>query len=84
MPPITISVRIFWMVDQWTCLSSEDFGEVEDFVKAMARPTRIQEDGKRIPYTITKEDVEEGFKKWKERISISPSRRHLGHYISWI
>jgi hypothetical protein len=46
-------------------VSLEDFEEVGDFVKAMARPTiSIQEDGERIPYT--KEDVKEGFKKWKQ------------------
>jgi hypothetical protein len=45
----------------------EDFEEVADFVKAMARPTSIQDDDERIQYTITKEDVKEGFKKWKER-----------------
>jgi hypothetical protein len=50
----------------------------------MARPTSIQDDEDRIPYTITKEDVKQGFKKWKERTSTSPSGRHLGHYKSWI
>jgi hypothetical protein len=65
-------------------VSLEDFEEVADFVKAMARHTSIEEDGERIPYTITKEDVKEGFKKWKERTSTSLSGRHLGHCKSWI
>jgi hypothetical protein len=65
-------------------VSLKDFAEVADFIKAMARPTNIQDDGERIPYTITKEDVKEGFKKWKERTSTSPSGRHLGNYKTWI
>jgi hypothetical protein len=65
-------------------ISLEDFPEVQDFVEAMARPTSIQDDGERIPYTITREDVKQGFQKWKERTSTSPSGRHLGHYKSWI
>jgi hypothetical protein len=65
-------------------ISLEDFPEVQDFVEAMARPTSIQDDGERTPYTITREDVKQGFQKWKERTSTSPSGRHLGHYKSWI
>jgi hypothetical protein len=62
----------------------ENFEEVAEFVKAMTRPASIQDDNERIPYTITMEDVKEGFKKWKERISTSLSGRQLGHYKTWI
>jgi hypothetical protein len=44
----------------------EEFPEVQDFIKAMARPTSIQEDSERISYKITSDDVKEGFQKWKK------------------
>ena len=34
------------------------------------------------PETITMQDINEGYKKWKEKTSTSPSNRHLGHYKS--
>jgi len=33
---------------------------------------------------IERQDFGDGFKKWKERTSTSPSGRHLGHYKSII
>lgn len=60
--------------------------DVKAFIKAMARPTCFQDNGKRIPYTITIDSsVKRGFQKWKERTLILPSGRHLlGHCKTWI
>jgi len=65
-------------------VSHEAFPEVAEFVKMMARPTPIQEDEDRISHEITREDVSQGFAKWRESTSTSPSGRHLGHYKAWI
>jgi hypothetical protein len=63
----------------------EEFPEqVKDFIKAMARPTSIQEDGEVISCKITRDTVKEGFQERQERTSTSPSGQHLGHYKTWI
>jgi hypothetical protein len=36
--------------------------------------------GKKIDSKLSDEDFIEGFKKWKESTSTSPSRQHLWHY----
>ena len=41
-------------------ISLEDFPEVAEFVEAMARPESIQDNGERISFMITKEDVKQG------------------------
>jgi len=62
----------------------EEFPEVADFIRKMARPDDIQADLTRISEDISTDDVYYGFRKWRETTSTSPSGRHLGHYKSWI
>ena len=33
---------------------------------------------------VSEDDVQQGFQKWKERTTTSPSGRHLGHYRSLV
>ena len=35
-----------------------------------------------LPVSISENDIQQGFKSWKEITSTSPSNRHLGHYVS--
>ena len=35
-----------------------------------------------LPVTISENDIQPGFKTWKEITSTSPSNRYLGHYVS--
>jgi hypothetical protein len=35
-----------------------------------------------LPVETSENDISQGFKTWKEITSISPSNRHLGHYVS--
>jgi hypothetical protein len=43
-------------------------------------PEEIKVLGKKIDSNISDDDLIDGFKKWKESTSTSPSGQHLGHY----
>jgi hypothetical protein len=43
-------------------------------------PEEIKVLGKKIDSKISDEDFIDGFKKWKESTSTSPSGQHLWHY----
>ena len=36
------------------------------------------------PETVNMKDIKDGYKKWKDKTSTSPSNRHLGHYKSLV
>jgi hypothetical protein len=54
--------------------------ETEKIIWGLAMPKEIKVLGKKIESEISEEDFIDGFKKWKESTSTSPSGRHLGHY----
>ena len=53
------------------------------FLASFATPDIVKQTGE-IPTEITAEDVQYGFKHWRETTTTSPSGRHLGHYRSLI
>ena len=57
--------------------------EVQELAVAMAMPKAIRECGK-MKTEISKMELKEGMKKWKESTTTSPSGRHLGHYKAWV
>jgi len=55
--------------------------ETKQLIAEMAMPEVFKSDPKnRVSVKIEHQDFVDGFKKWKERTSTSPSGRHLGHY----
>ena len=52
----------------------------ERYFQNLQRKNNIQPKG--APNTINIDDVNEGFEKWEEKTSTSPSNRHIGHYKS--
>jgi hypothetical protein len=55
--------------------------ETEQVIRELAMPEEIKVLGKKIHSKISDDDFIDGFKKWKESTSTSPSGRHLlGHY----
>ena len=56
----------------------EPMQAIHDFFAHLQRPH--ESDGTEIDITITAEDFTSGFAKVHERISSSPSGRHMGHY----
>jgi hypothetical protein len=54
--------------------------ETKQLILEMAMPPEIKALTKPISKAISVSEFKEGFKKWKERTSTSPSGRHLGLY----
>jgi hypothetical protein len=60
--------------------------ESEAYIAALAHPQKHlpREDRDSIDTTITATDLAQGFSKWVEKTSTSPSGRHLGHYRTFL
>jgi hypothetical protein len=56
---------------------------LREFLMSFMIPSHIQY-RPHIRTSVTEEDVQRGFGKWKESTSTSPSGRHLGHYKALI
>jgi hypothetical protein len=60
-----------------------DDNVLREFLASFAIPDKVRDAGE-IPTEITGDDVQYGFKHWRETTTTSPSGRHLGHYRSLI
>lgn len=60
-------------------ISLEGVEVPHEFLTSFAIPDNVKSVG-HITANITADNVSNGFQKWTETTSMSPSGRHLGHY----
>ena len=82
LPPFDVPIEVADSILDGTFNLADKVDEpmqaVHHFFEHLQRPSTS--DGSKINLTITTEDFKSGFKSVQERISSSPSGRHMGHY----